>query len=267
MLRKGDILLSKLGSHKAFLVNEELSGELFSSIYTFVIRCDSKIVSAEYLFLYLQSDTAKKYIIRNQSGVVVNSLSNNSLNLLPVIVPEKTVVDRSKVLFKILFENPVEDTVSVINFELFSKAMPKKPIQIEFIEEFLNKSKGYKLELIKRMVDEDLKEIKGCIKIQAYKSATILSGSVLEAVLLDWLSEVDGVNYFESKAGLKLNNIINKLSEKKYLDNNAKTSAHNIRSQRNLVHPKEYLRTENIIDKNTTINTMSDLESVLRQRL
>ena len=31
------------------------------------------------------------------------------------------------------------------------------------------------------------------------KAAIILAGSILEAVLIDWLSEIKGINYFEKE--------------------------------------------------------------------
>ncbi|MBR1441020.1 MAG: hypothetical protein IJ589_07345, partial [Lachnospiraceae bacterium] len=44
---------------------------------------------------------------------------------------------------------------------------------------------------------EDIKELDSCFSSGAYKATLILAGSVLEAFLLDWLSEIDGKNYFE----------------------------------------------------------------------
>lgn len=44
---------------------------------------------------------------------------------------------------------------------------------------------------------EDIKELDACFASGAYKATLILTGSVLEAFLLDWLSEIDGKNYFE----------------------------------------------------------------------
>ena len=38
-----------------------------------------------------------------------------------------------------------------------------------------------------------LKELNICFKNKAYKAALILAGSILEAVLIDWLSEKRGL--------------------------------------------------------------------------
>jgi hypothetical protein len=266
-LRKGDILLSRVGNQKVFLISEELDYELYPSRHTFVIRCKSNSINSEYLFLYLQSDTAKKYVVRHQTGTVINTISRKYLELLPIIIPDKTVVERSINLFKTLFETPKEDTLATINAELFSKSLPKKPIQIEFIEEFIKKSKDYKLGLIKNIVDDDLREIQHCINVQAYKSAIILSGSVLEAILMDWLSEINQKNYLVLDIDLSLFDMIKELDKKGYFDCGITDAAHNIRKQRNLVHPKVYLNSRARIDKKTILKTISELKKVLQMRL
>lgn len=267
VLRKNDILLSRVSSHKAFLVSEELGGEIYPSIHTFVIRISSIAISPEYLFLYLQSDTVKKYVTRFQTGAVLKTISKNDLELLPIIIPDKIVIERSSNLYKTLFETPKEDTIAKINSELFCKTSPRKTIQIEFIEEFINKSIDYKLRLIKRIVDDDLMEIQHCINIQAYKSAIILSGSVLEAVLMDWLSEINKINYLASDEDLSLFDMIKELDRKGYFDKEVTDAAHNIRNQRNLVHPKKYLNSRTRLDKKSIIKTISDLKKILQRRV
>lgn len=248
-LRKGDILLSSVCNQRVFLVSEDLNSELYPSMHTFVIRCKSNIISPEYLFLYLQSDTANKYVARHQMGTIIKNISKKYLELLPIIIPEKTVLDRSRNIFKTLFETPNEDTIATINSELFSKTYPKKPIQVEFIEEFIKKFKDYKLRLIKDIVDDDLMEIQHCINIQAYKSVIILSGSVLEAVLMDWLSEINKKNYLASDIDFSLFEMIKELDQKGYFDKEATDAAHSIRMQRNFVHPKKYLNLKARLDK------------------
>lgn len=266
-LRKGDILLSRYGNNKAFLVNEELDKKLYPSIHTFVIRCSSETISPEYLFLYLQSDTVTKYVIRHQLGISIKTISIQYLKSLPIIIPETIVIERSINLFKTLFETPKEDTIATINSELFSNNSPTKPIQIEFIEEFINKEKNYKLKLIKSIVDDDLREIQKCINANAYKSVIILSGSVLEAVLMDWLSEINQKDYLVSDIDFSLFNMIKELDSKGYFDKPLTDAAHNIREKRNLVHPKKYLRTRAKLDKKTIIKTIDDLKQILQKRL
>jgi hypothetical protein len=57
------------------------------------------------------------------------------------------------------------------------------------------------------------------------------------------------------------------VSSKGYFDKAITDAAHNIRKQRNLVHPKAYLNSRARIDKKTIIKTISELKKVLQERL
>ena len=49
------------------------------------------------------------------------------------------------------------------------------------------------------MILLDIEEVHRCIKVEAYKAAIILCGGILESVLMDWVSEIDNVDYFGEK--------------------------------------------------------------------
>ncbi len=101
------------------------------------------------------------------------------------------------------------------------------------------------------------------MRVQAYKSCLILCGSILEVVLLDWLSEIDQKDYFESSDNIKLYFVIKKLSEQ--LGESAQ-KAQNVREKRNLVHPKELLKASSEINDEVCRKVLSDLRDVLYQR-
>ena len=46
-------------------------------------------------------------------------------------------------------------------------------------------------------MQDDIQELKRCFDAKAYKSTLIMAGSILEAFLLDWLSEIDQEDYFK----------------------------------------------------------------------
>lgn len=50
---------------------------------------------------------------------------------------------------------------------------------------------------LRRLILLDIDEVYRCIRAEAYKAAIILCGGILESVLIDWASEIEGVNYFE----------------------------------------------------------------------
>lgn len=109
---------------------------------------------------------------------------------------------------------------------------------------------------------EDIQELDICYASGAYKATLILSGSILEAFLLDWLSEIDGRNYFEEPYKIKvrkedgtyrwekkeqLNVYIEQIKELEKPDwMEPSEKAHFIRESRNSVHAKVCLKKENL---------------------
>lgn len=90
---------------------------------------------------------------------------------------------------------------------------------------------------------------------------------MLEAVLMDWLSEINQKDYLASDIDFPLFNMIEELDKKGYFDRKITDAAHNIRKRRNLVHPKKYLNSKTRLDKKIIIETISDLEKILQARL
>ncbi len=117
-----------------------------------------------------------------------------------------------------------------------------------------------------KIIQKDLDEMERCFQVQAYKSTIIIAGSVLEAFLLDWLSEKDSKNYF------KKNYYIPEL--KAYIDNipELKSSetlyenTHEIRRMRNLVHPSRYFKVQNAFNEETSRRIMTYLNDVIEVR-
>ena len=112
-------------------------------------------------------------------------------------------------------------------------------------------------EQLKTFLMNDLKELNVCYKGKAYKAALILAGSILEAVLIDWLSEIKGVDFFENEyiitkrdGSTKRADLIDYINEIKYIERPnwmlEAEKAHEIRKKRNLVHAKLCLKTDEI---------------------
>lgn len=129
----------------------------------------------------------------------------------------------------------------------------------------------------KEIILKDLNEVKDCFNAKAYKAAIILAGSILEAFLIDWLSEKDNKNYFEvdlmifdkyhkryRRADLiDYINTINELEKPHWMD--AADKATTIRKKRNLVHAKLYIN-DNDISKETCTQVIDYLEYVINTR-
>ncbi len=129
----------------------------------------------------------------------------------------------------------------------------------------------------KEIILKDLTELRLCFKAKAYKAAIILAGSILEAFLIDWLSELDGINYFnqnlmiynkhtEKEERADLIDYINRIQYlKKSSWSDAAKKATEIRKKRNLVHAKLYIN-DNDISKETCTEVINYLEYVVKTR-
>lgn len=132
-------------------------------------------------------------------------------------------------------------------------------------------------EQLTKLLAGDMKELRACLDAGAYKATLILAGSVLEAFLLDWLSEKDGVNYFEVPYTITKNNntfkargladyidAINEIEKPYWLESSEK--AHFIREKRNLVHASLYLKEGQRIDKAMCETVIAYLEEIIDTR-
>jgi hypothetical protein len=126
-------------------------------------------------------------------------------------------------------------------------------------------------EKVDKMVNEDIDELEKCLNANAYKAVLIMAGSVLEAVLLDWLSEKDGVDYFSrpfryhGQKTIKLEDYINAIPELEVPDWMNK-NAHQIRLKRNLVHAKLQFKEEANIDAEMCSKVIGYLRDVIKKR-
>ncbi len=263
-LKQGDILISSIDTNKSFLITISPPNEIRASRHLYVIRPRSNLVTPEYLFLFLKSETAQKYAARYEKGSVLRRITLETLLNFPIVIPSIVTQKQSTELFEKLFLRKSNDPIAEINKFLFSRQkLPQKAIQKEFITEVIANLRESKKELVGVMLQSDFQEIEQCLHVHAYKSCLILCGSILEVVLLDWLSEIEMKDYFESSDNIKLYAVIKKLSEQL---GESTQKAQNVREKRNLVHPKELLKASSEINDEVCRKVLSDLKDVLYQR-
>ncbi len=271
-LQKGDILFSDSfsGNKKFYLVTDDFKESIFSSTFLVVIRPKSEEITPEYLFLYLQSETVMKYIQLFQRGTFFPHIRSKDLLELPVILPDKITQQKSESVFKTLFLKDKVDVIQAINKELFDDATPDKPIQREFIIEELEVLRMFKKDVIEKVIQGDLKELNTCIDKKLYKSFLILSGSVLEAFLLDWMSEVEKKDYFSPDTeDFTLGKLLWKLKKvhTQIFDEDLIRRADKIREKRNFVHPKEYFNTTEKLNDDMCYEVIDDLKVIINKRM
>lgn len=106
----------------------------------------------------------------------------------------------------------------------------------------------------KRILIRDYVEMNNCIEAKAYKSVLVLSGSIIEALLLEFLtnnppngftkSKIDKLRFFEL---IELSETINLISK------TTKDLSSVIREYRNYIHPSKELRSESDINEDKAI--------------
>lgn len=272
LLLKGDILFSDSfsGIQKFFLINEIPREAIYASSFLVVIRPKSKIITPEYLFLYLQSETIKKYFLRNRSGGFFPRITLSKLRELPVIIPEQITQIKSKNIFETLFLQKRENLVERINKELFDDTTSSKPIQKEFLVEELENLRIWKRDIIEKILRTDFNELEKCKQYRLYKSFLILSGSILEAFLLDWISEIENKNYFDlDEEEYTLGKLIWKKLKQAHpdvFDSELIKKAIEIKDKRNLVHPKAYFNSLDKIDSKVCDDVLRDLREIFSKR-
>ena len=136
--------------------------------------------------------------------------------------------------------------------------------------------------MLKKQIDEDIAELNICFNNGAYKATLILAGSVMEAILIDWLSEIRGIDYFQQDLLINRYNPKNNRYEKVradlagYIDEIKEikkpawmkewSDAHEIRKKRNLVHAKLCLKESENIDEAMCRTVISYLKSIIDSR-
>lgn len=272
-LQKGDIVVSRIGLENAYLISEELEEELYAGINLVVIRPTK--IQPEYLYMYLLSDTGRAIFQANTKGVTVSTISSADIRNFPIIIPKKSAEEYTK-LFKIRHYMQID--MSVYN-KLLEENFIQEPESVEDILniELAEKLKTYKQEKMKSFLVDDLNELNICFKGKAYKATLILAGSILEAVLIDWLSEIHHKDYFnedymitDRRTGReKRADLVDYINEIKYIERphwmEEATKAHEIRKKRNLVHAKLCINSDEI---NETVcrQVIDYLRDVLKTR-
>ena len=264
-IQKNDILFPTTGNGKPFLITEEITESIYASPFLTVIRCTD--ISPEYLFLYLNSEVCQIIIEAQNKGAVFKKFSVSVLKNIPVIEPKE---DSSVYEAQVFALTHIEKTYSepltkqqnrlMAHQKAFAKNEYQKKEKIEDILsiEIANKIKAFSEDNLRTFLTSDLKELNDCFRAKAYKATLILAGSILEAVLIDWLSDIHGVNYFNEEYYVtdqrngrqKRAELIDYINEIKYIEHprwmDEANKAHEIRKKRNLVHAKLCMNSDEI---------------------
>src|SRR4051812_37183805 len=103
---------------------------------------------------------------------------------------------------------------------------------------------------LRRSLESDLVELNQCYEARAWKAVHVLSGSIIEATLIDYL--VSAGKLTGAAAITKdLTQLIEACKTNAVLSNKAVELSAIIRSYRNLIHPGRALRLSETVDENS----------------
>ena len=253
-----------------FLVDKESDFDVYAPPATNVIRV-KKGFSPEYLYLFLTSKIAWKIrsVLTIPSGDH-SSASSRRLDEFPIVVPKEDTSVYVDQFSKIA--SPDERVYQKLAYSETNQNV-RDILQAEVIQsiKFNNES------LLRTHVEKDMKELNRCYEAKAFKSAIMLAGSMLETFLIDWVSEIDGINYFEeekvvtkkdgSQGSADLSDYIYYLyNYYKPKWNDVSKKAHQIRNKRNLVHVKLYLKRSEEITDELCRNIIDNLKEIINSR-
>ena len=273
VLSKGDLIYPLVQNYKPCIFREEQEERIFAPAHSAVIRC--KGVAPEYLYLYLTSETGK--LLREILGAGFNSqqITIEDLKKFPVVLPEK-----SPEHYVQLFESThyhIADFSRCYSLQATtSTSAATEPQHAEDIlnAELIENMVVFKDEIRKDILASDLQELNTCYAHGAHKATLILAGSILEAILIDWLSEIKGKNFFDENEeyidgrGRCVDTLAGYIGEIKYLYRPKwmeSQKAFTIKEKRNLVHAKLCLKDE-AINAETCEMVISYLKDVIESR-
>lgn len=282
ILQKGDVIIPRIKTKtKAYLYNYDGKERIYASQNLVVIKC--KEILPEYLYLYLSSDVAVKVLNARYIGVCIHHVTAKEIAELPIAVPTQ---DEHQYIadFNTLTNLGLRDYTQLqeVNayYDHLSRVRNKeeKPNSVEDILnlDVVDSIRVFKEEQLRTFLSDDLRELNACYRSKAYKATLILAGSILEAVLIDWVSELHNKNYFETDYYVfdrygkrKRADLIDYINEIKALRRPhwmvEADKAHEIRKKRNMVHAKLCLKSEDI-NEEICKKVISYLNDVLKTR-
>ena len=240
-LCRGDILTNSF-LNSAYL-NMTDRRDLFATNTQIIIRAKESQISKEFLTVYLNSERMHSYFSRRSAGAVMPRLSRSDLADFPIVLPtmnEQTDLVSQSYLKTLSKMTDSKERMQDINRVLFSeKPANDKPLQSELLQEMREALLPIKNELVRDLFNSDLSEVEKCYNAGAYKGCLVMCGAILEALVLDWLSEIEGKDYFDPSINTQLKSMINILKDAAKITAQEAQTAHDIRNYRNLIHPQK----------------------------
>lgn len=115
---------------------------------------------------------------------------------------------------------------------------------------------------LRQSLESDYRELRACLKAEAWKAVHVLSGSIVEAILIDALSETtDPAALYR----MDLGQLISSAKDRGFLPDEAVDLSTVIRKYRNLIHPGRVKRLEKTVDRSGAVVAAEVVEIITRE--
>ncbi len=266
-LHKYDIVVRGRMPKKLYMLDEEPRVPIFAVPTDTIIRPYDKI-QPEYLYLFLKSKTGQEVMRYFANCTSCRSILRKS-DFQNIYIAEPTLFEQE---YRKAFE--IENRYN-LSYETYNDVISQfqsayqDGISAIFNQECVKGIIKNKEEAFVKLIKTDIAELNACYKAGAYKATLVIAGSILEAVLLDWLSEINGRDFFKNQLPKKDDNLfyyINSIKASKAPKwEDGADKAHKIRIKRNIVHAKLGIDS-NEANAETCKMVIDSLEEVIKTR-
>ncbi len=286
MLQKGDILFPTIPSRGCYLFDLEPDEKnpvcVYAGTTEVVIRC--RDILPEYLYLYLNSNVAFQLFDILGHGAAVRHISTQDLLELPIArqtEPDEKYIEDFRILSTMAEpkKRRLEGLLGYYN-RLQSRAQNRTQdpiVEVLLDPELAGKVKVCQKDPMQSVLTKDVDELNLCFLSGAYKATLLLAGSILEAVLIDWLSERDEKDYFstdyrvgeqedEEERAAVLTDYVEAIEELKFPGWMENKAAGKDKRKQDPVYAKLCLRKSYPVGEETCREVVGYLEDLLRLR-
>lgn len=121
-------------------------------------------------------------------------------------------------------------------------------------------------ESFRKVLERDYEEVTACLDAKSYKAVMVMSGSIVEALLLEFLLINKPKGYSETKIKkLRFVELIDLAYDSKLISNVTKDLASVIREYRNFVHPDKEVRTNELISEDQSVIAFRLLNLIIKE--
>ncbi len=283
-LKKGDILVSADTRLGYFYLFDEDSQVVVSPANCYaVLRLKSVLVTAEYLFLYLNSGVFKNIIALSAPMLSLNPGIHpnwSELNDIPVYLPDAetplALNEKLAQYYKYRFDKEYRPYLLKDAPDDYkdSQKLSKNIVKSDALgDEFRDRDKRRIRNNILNCICTNKKEYDITFPNGAYFASIILIGSILEAFLTDWASTIAGKDFIheayrkkkDDPKFLTLNDAICYIAKKRKKWT-ARNEADAIREMRNNIHARVFVGQNKKITKQECEKAFDRLEKIIQSR-